>query len=374
MILTRCKTCCTPTTRPDTAFIDGECSACVSFKSRPTIDWEARETDLVKILEAAPRNGSGFDCIVPSSGGKDSTYQVVKLLELGARPLVVTASTCYLTPIGRRNIDNLARLATTVEITPNRSVRARLNRIGLEMVGDISWPEHLAIFSVPFRAARDFGIPLVFYGENPQREYGGPLDTDGAQQMTRRWVSEFGGLLGMRAEDAVGLHNISGYDMLDYAMPEPEDMDKISAYFLGQFIPWDSLHNAKVAVANGLETSLPSPANWWPAENLDNAMTGIHDFGMFCKYGYGRLCAQISVDVRHGRISRDSALQMVEDRDGLFPAMYAGVLMDDVLDHLDVTRDWVMQQIDRHTNKALFSRKVGSRPILKEWDQCLLAG
>src|SRR5690606_4376308 len=137
------------------------------------IDWVARRSQLEAILERG-KNGTGFDCIVPSSGGKDSHYQVLTLINMGARPLVVTASTCYLTKTGRRNIDNLARYATTIEVTPRTDVRAKLNRIGLQLVGDISYPEHLAIFSVPFQIAAKFGIPLIFYGESPQREYGGP--------------------------------------------------------------------------------------------------------------------------------------------------------------------------------------------------------
>src|SRR5688572_11598404 len=130
MTLVRCRTCLMPTTRPDTAFIDGECSACVNYKNRPNIDWNAREGELVRILEAS-KSGTGYHCVVPSSGGKDSFYQTLKVIELGFRPLVVTASTCMLTEVGRKNIDTLARYATTIEVTPNRAVRKKLNRIGL---------------------------------------------------------------------------------------------------------------------------------------------------------------------------------------------------------------------------------------------------
>ncbi|KKN16257.1 hypothetical protein LCGC14_0977660, partial [marine sediment metagenome] len=66
-----------------------------------------REDEFLQILKSG-KNDSGYDCIVPSSGGKDSHWQVLKLIELGVRPLVVTASTCHLTEIGRKNIDNLA--------------------------------------------------------------------------------------------------------------------------------------------------------------------------------------------------------------------------------------------------------------------------
>src|SRR5688572_13391502 len=158
--MNRCKTCVMPSTRPDTEFIDGECAACVAYKKRSEIDWRKRKIELENLLEAFRRPGRDFDVLVPSSGGKDSHFQVLTMIELGARPLVVTATTCHLTEIGRRNIDNLARYATTIEITPNRTVRAKLNKLGLQMVGDVSFPEHLSIFTTPFKIAVQMGIPL----------------------------------------------------------------------------------------------------------------------------------------------------------------------------------------------------------------------
>src|SRR5687767_6918932 len=98
----RCTACVLPDTKPHLAFDaeTGVCTACTSHAKRPLIDWAARERELCELLEKS-RNSSGFDCIVPSSGGKDSHWQVLTMLRLGARPLVVTASTCALTPIGR---------------------------------------------------------------------------------------------------------------------------------------------------------------------------------------------------------------------------------------------------------------------------------
>ena len=365
MTLVRCCTCLMPTTRPDTAFIAGECSACVNYKNRPTIDWKAREGELIRILEAS-RNGSGFDCIVPSSGGKDSTAQVLRVIELGFRPLVVTATTCMLTKVGRKNIDNLARYATTIEYPkkgtkeygPWRRARRKLNAIGLEMVGDVSYPEHLAIFSVPFRAAVEHGIPAIVYGENPQREYGGPLGTEEARTMTRRWVMEFGGLLGLRADDLVGMMGLTEDDMAYYRLPSDDQMQKVNACFLGQFEPWDSYRNARVAIEHGMTKRLPSKANWWDFENLDCALTGIHDHVMYRKYGYGRLCAQISVDIRNGLISRAEAYKVVRERDGLYPYFYMGV---------PIFATGFSAAADRFTNWEIFSHVKNGRPILKEF-------
>lgn len=366
--MNRCKRCVIPDTRPDTAFVDGVCSACLAYEKRPTIDWRERKEALLALLararEVARARGTYFDCIVPSSGGKDSHYQVLTLLELGARPLVVTASTCHLTRIGRQNIENLARYATTIEVTPKRAVRAKLNRLGLEMVGDISWPEHVAIFTIPFRVAARTGIPFLFYGENPQNQYGGPLEALEAQQMTRRWVSEFGGFLGLRPQDLIGVEGLTDADMSDYLLP-PGAADGLEAHFLGHYIPWDSHHNATVAHANGMRWETPSIANLWPFENLDNAQTGIHDHGCYRKYGYGRLAAQASADVRAGRISRDYALSLIHDRDGAFPYEYAGVGYGHVIDRIGMSDGQLWRALDKHTNWALFSDR-GPRLRLKE--------
>lgn len=344
----RCRTCVMPNTRPDTPFVDGECAACVSFRRRPTIDWEARRQALVALLDR--HDGR---CIVPSSGGKDSTYQVMTLLEFGADVTVVTARTCHLTPVGRMNIDNLARHARTIEVVPNTRTRAMLNRLGLEMVGDISWPEHAAIFSTPFSMALALGIDLIFYGENPQDQYGGPVGSEEAKQLTMRWRSEFGGFLGLRPADFVGQGGITERDMQDY-MVRTNQGAQIEAHFLGQYLPWDSRRNAEIAQRAGMYAPErpPSEANWWRAENLDNAQTGIHDHFMWLKYGFGRGCQQISVDVRAGLIKREWALGWLDGAEGRFPHWYAGVAFNEVIDAIGITRARYMELAQQFKNEA----------------------
>lgn len=340
--MNRCRLCVMPDTRPDTPFVDGICAACIAYFKRPRVDWQEREAMLQVVLERARERarhlGNSYDLIVPSSGGKDSHYQVLELKRRGARVLVVTASTCHLSVIGRQNIDNLARHATTIEATPNRSVRATLNRKGLELVGDISWPEHVAIFTVPIRAARALGIPYIFYGENPQNQYGGPILTQDAFQMSERWRSEFGGFLGLRPADLVGQDGITAEDMADYTLPEGAWYG-LEAHFLGQYLPWDSHHNARVAAKAGMRQERPSSASWWTHENLDNAQTGLHDHLMYLKYGYGRGCAQISVDVRTDRITRETAMEWVQMYDHRLPMVYAGVPIDEMLERIGMTVD-----------------------------------
>lgn len=361
MKLVRCSKCVMPNTRPDTPFVDGVCQACINYANRPSIDWEARKGMLTALLDR--HDGR---VIVPSSGGKDSTYIALTLKAMGADVTAVTATTCHLTALGRANIDNLAKHVRTIEVTPNMTVRAKLNRLGLEMVGDISWPEHASIFSVPFRMAKALGINLLMYGENPQDCYGGPQGSEQAMQMTRRWTSEYGGFLGLRPADFVGVDGITGRDMADYEFPA--DIGGVEAHFLGAYQEWDSRRNAEMAISAGMQLELPCVSNWWSWENLDNAQTGLHDYFGWLKYGYGRGCAQISVDVRAGRIDRESALQWVEVHDGdpgypfvavgskyhyALPYPYAGVRIGDVLSRIEMTREKLDACIERFTNKAI---------------------
>lgn len=344
--MNRCKICVMPDTRPDHVFVDGVCPACINHANKPEIDWDSREKELLNLLEK--HDGR---CIVPSSGGKDSTYQVIKLKELGADPLVVTATTCHLTEIGRKNIDNLAQFATTIEVSPNKTVRAKLNKIGLEMVGDISWPEHVSIFTTPFKVSEQLGIPLIFYGENPQHQYGGPKGSEEAKTMTRRWTQEFGGFLGLRPRDCLGVDGITQRDMADYELPNDINAE---AHFLGKYVEWDSNRNAGVAIENGLVYQKPCEANWWEVENQDNAQTGLHDHFMFRKYGYGRGCTQISVDVRNGLISRKEALEWINEWDGFFPYEYMGVAYREILYEIGLKKDDIKNLLALYTNRNLF--------------------
>jgi hypothetical protein len=102
-----CTSCLLPDTKPD-LILDkhGVCGACVAYFSRDPIDWDSRRDESLKITSRYSKSGK-WDCIVPVFGGKDSTWQVLKLLELGLRPLCVNATTCDETEIGRRNLRNI---------------------------------------------------------------------------------------------------------------------------------------------------------------------------------------------------------------------------------------------------------------------------
>jgi N-acetyl sugar amidotransferase len=372
-MLTYCKRCIMPDTKPDLRLDEqGICNACRSFERRKDVDWDARYTELLEVLKKYRRpKGDHWECIVPVSGGKDSTYQVIRMLQLGLNPLCVTSTTCDLSEIGRKNIENIKQLGVDyIEVSPNPKVRARLNRVGLTQVGDISWPEHVGIFTIPVRAAVQFNVPLIVWGENSQNEYGGPAAASENNVLNRRWLEEFGGLLGMRVSDLVGQEGIEQKHLISYTYPTDEELARVGAtgLFLGHYLPWDGLSNALIAQANGfISYEKAVEGSMVTYENLDNHQTGIHDYFKFLKFGFGRATDLACLHIRRGRITRQDGLEIVRRHDGKFPWEYLGKALEDILRPLDITVDEFIRICDKFTNKKIFKRDA-SGVLLKDRD------
>jgi N-acetyl sugar amidotransferase len=368
-MLTYCKKCVMPDTKPDLHLDDeGVCNACRSYEQREQVDWEQRSRELEQVLAKYRRpDGDNWDCIVPVSGGKDSTYQVVRMLQHGLNPLCVTSTTCDLSDIGRKNIENLKHLGVDyIEVSPNPLLRAKLNRIGLTQVGDISWPEHVGIFTIPVRAAVQFNVPLIVWGENSQNEYGGPATAAENNVLNRRWLEEFGGLLGMRVTDLLEQEGIERKHLINYTYPTDDELARVgvTGLFLGYYMPWDGLANTLVATANGF-TSYPqtvegSLVNY---ENLDNYQTGIHDYFKYLKFGFGRATDLACLHIRRGRLTRQDGLEAVKRLDGQFPWSYLGKSLEDILKPLEMTVDEFQRVCDQFTNKKIFARDAAGKLV-----------
>ena len=349
-----------PETKPDLYIdVEGVCSACRSHEKRSTIDWEARKQELIGLLDRyKSHDSSNWDCIVPVSGGKDSTYQVIRMIQLGMNPLCVTATTCHLSEIGRRNIENLKNLGVDhLEFSPNPIIRRKLNRIGLLQVGDISWAEHLGIFTIPIRIAVQYGIPLIIWGENSQNEYGGPAAASENNTLSRQWLEEFGGLLGLRVSDIIGFEGIEARHLMPYTYATDDELQKaaVTGIFLGYYLPWDGYSNSLFSQSFGFSTYHKtvegSAVNY---ENLDNCQTGIHDYFKYLKFAFGRATDLVCMHVRRMRLTREDALEIVRRHDGRFPWSYLGKSLKEILEPLEVSLEEFAEVCDKFTNKKLF--------------------
>ena len=359
-MMTYCVKCFLPTTKPDLFFNGaGVCAACIAFQERTEVDWGKRETEFVGIVERIRATGkNNWDCIIPVSGGKDSTAQVLKILELGLNPLCVTSTTCDLSEIGKLNIENIKNLGVDyLEFSPNPRVRSRLNRLALREVGDISWPEHVGIFTIPVRAAVQFEVPLIIWGENSQNEYGGPASASKNNVLNRRWLEEFGGLLGLRVSDLIDNYGFQERELIPYTYPSDEELLRVgvTGLFLGYYFPWDGFTNYFLAQSHGFRSfGKVIEGSVVDYENLDNHQTGIHDYFKFLKFGFGRATDLVSVNLRRGRISRKQGLDLIKLHDGKYPWTCLDKSLDSILAKIELTREEFDIICDRFTNKQLF--------------------
>jgi hypothetical protein len=188
----------------------------------------------------------------------------------------------------------------------------------------------------------------VIYGENPQNEYGaGPAEAAKQTKLTKAWVDDFGGLLGLRLDDMADILEIPQRELEIYRYPR----EYVQALFLGAYFPWDGFENFEIAKRHGFETyPTDVEGSLFGYENLDNAQTGIHDYLRFLKFGYGRATDIASTHIRRHRMTRADAIEMVHDRDGAFPKTYLGVRLEDILRRISMSVAEFHSVCERFTN------------------------
>ncbi len=371
-----CKRCVMPDTRPDQYLNkEGICNACTSFELQNKINWKKREADLRKIIVDKNLDKDKWNCVVPGSGGKDSTYQIIRAKELGLNPVFVTASTCDLSEVGRHNLENIKKIGfDVIEMSNNTKVRSKINKIGLELLGDISWPEHVSIFTSPVKFALAFDIPLIIWGENPQHEYGGPDDALDNSILDQKWMEEFGGLIGFRVSDLIENYNFKKHELEIYNYPDENILKNksIQGIFLGYYERWDSLRNYEISKNNGFQGYEKNLEGcYFNFEKIDNYQHGIHDYFKFLKFGFARATDQLSYMIRRNKISRADGIDIIKKIEGKYPKSYMGKPLNKILSKIGITEKKFSEICDNFTNKSIFKTDQAGN-LIKDDDGSLV--
>lgn len=325
-----CRNCTMSNQRPRIGFDqDGVCSACkfAEYK-RNSIDWDARESELLTLLERH-RNGKGeFDVIVPCSGGKDGGFVAHQLRhKYGMRVLTATWAPLASTEIGSRNLDNFVRAGFDhIMGRANPAVASRLVRESTLEIGDPFLPFIYGQTNFPVQIAKKFGASLIFYGENGEVEYGG--------DMSRAHTST-------KAFQVANDHYFSGLPVefwrkrgfteseLQYFMP-PKSTKGLEQHFFGYFKFWDPQENYYYAERNlgFTPNSLRSEGTYSRYASLDDRFDGFHYYLMFVKFGIGRATSDSAHEIRDRKITREEGVELVKRYDGEFPERHFAEFLD----------------------------------------------
>lgn len=313
-----CARCITPASRPNLRIeTDGVCSACHAHLLKPQIDWAERERVFRDVVRHAQAHSQGYDCIIPVSGGKDSTWQVVKCLEYGLNPLAVTWKSPARTELGSRNLANLISLGVDhIDYQVNPKVEKKFLLASLERCGSTAIPMHMALFNIPLKITAKFGIPLVVWGENSAFEYGGAGDERFGFRMDSGWLRKYGVTQETTARDWVS-DQLTEKELTPYFGPATGELEEkgVLAVFLGYYFPWDPATSLVVARAHGFQPRDEGPkTGYYNYADIDDDFIPIHHYLKWHKFGFTRTFDNLSLEIRNGRMTREEAIGVLRTR------------------------------------------------------------
>jgi N-acetyl sugar amidotransferase len=323
----RCARCGLPETHETISFdAVGICNICRQheFKNEQ-IDWAERKAALDALVEGHRGKGD-YDCIVPFSGGKDSTWALYYLVsQYRVKPLVVRFDHGFLRPNLEENVKRtIRRLGVDImTFTPNWKVVQKLMLQSFLEKGDFCWHCHTGIFSYPMWIAIEKKVPLIFWGE-PSAEYTAYFSYDQSEEVDEKRFNRYVNL-GISAEDMyVRLGGaVDPRDLKPYSYPPLKELRLLNyrSVCLGSYIPWDARRQSEIIQrelgwkGDQVENVPPEYAY----EKIECYMQGVRDFIKYVKRGYSRPSHLVALDIRNGRITKPEGERLIAEYEGRRP-------------------------------------------------------
>lgn len=355
-----CRSCTVSNQRPRISFDrTGQCSACLfQIAKKELVDWEKRERELRTLLDGHRRGDGAFDCIVPCSGGKDGSFVAHQLKEeYGMNPLCVTWSPLVPTDHGSQNLRRFIEAGFSHNLfTPDPELSGRLSWWSLKELGDPFQPFIYGQTNYPLKVSVENRIPLIFYGENGEVEYGG--DGKNADSATREITDHDKHYFSGVGPDYWGDRGFSETDLAPYKAPDAQKIRAVGTeiHFFGYYKEWNPQENFYYAAKH--TGFLPNPerseGTYSKYASLDDKVDGFHYYLAYLKFGLGRATSDSAHEIRDGIISRDEGVALVKKYDAEFPNRFK----QECLDFWGASEQELHKWLKFWTNDNLF--EVGS--------------
>ncbi len=327
-----------------------------------SIDWDKRESELLSLLDKHRSNDGSYDCILPGSGGKDSSL-ASHILEdkYDMNPLTVTWPPTIYTKYGRENFENWIEQTHLDNITfkPNGKTHRLLTQLSVENLLHPFQTFILGQKNLAAKVAERYDIPLVFFGEN-EAEYGNPI-ADNADSLrddsyhTYDNLSElyFGGEPIPKLQEEYGL---SLGDLKPYLPIEHDKLvdSNIEVHYLGYYLNWTPQEAYYYAVENTGFKARPfrTEGTYSKYNSIDDKIDDLHYYTTFIKFGIGRATYDASQEIRNNHITRNEAVKLVSRFDGEYPTEY----LDECLDYLDMTEEYFVDLCNSFRSPHIWKR------------------
>ena len=360
----RCIKCYFPNTKPSLYFDEEQvCNACnyqEYYDSK--INWDKRLEKFQLLCKKIKFNKtSDYDCIIPVSGGKDSTYQTHLVTKIGnLNPLLVSFEPSYPTALGEYNLKNLTKKfkCDLIQLKKSQEVYKKISRVGFDIVGDHEWPNHVGIFAWPIQVASIYNIHAVFYGESTGLiGLGRKEDLENEKYIDRKWVEEHSGMNGLRLNDILSFEKtLKKENLTSYIYPDENILKekKIESFFIGSYFKWDhqKIVNFIQKEYSWKKGDKPTEGDYDSFEDLDCGFMPIHQYFKFVKYGYSRATDHVSYEIRHGRMTKEKGKELIINSEGKIPRTY----FKEFLDFLNIDEKYFLKIRNKFTNPILFKK------------------
>jgi N-acetyl sugar amidotransferase len=360
-MLKYCKNCLTTNLRPNASFNikTNVCIACEFFnadKNKPNKKFKL-EILKRKINNLLKKNrNSHYDCIIGISGGKDSTRQALWVKnKLKLKPLLVCCSypPRQMSKIGAQNITNLIKKNfEVITVTPAPLTSAKFTHHSFKKYGNVCKSTELALFSSVPRIAAEFGINLIFWGENPSIQLGdsktyGQDDFDGSKLYNLNTLKEGNNWL-KKISNIKKIHHYSFPNKLYYKKKI------INIIYLGPaWDDWSNYNNSYTSVLEGLVVRPYEEKVTGDISNtsmLDEEFTNINMMIKYYKFGFGRATDILNEYIREGRISRLNATKIAKKYDGIC----SDKIIKKFCKYISISEKEFWLTVKKHSNSKIF--------------------
>lgn len=323
--LRRCTKCILPVTMPFISFDElGICNYCNHYKIR---NKPKPMSDLIQLLDPYRRAGKS-DCIVPFSGGRDSSYALHLIVkELGMNPIAYTYDWGMVTDLGRRNISRMCgelgveNIVVAANISRKRrniamNLRAWLKSPDLGMLGLLTaGDKHFFRYIEDVKIQTD--ISLNLWGVNPlevthfKSGFMGVEPNFDDTQVYRSGIAEqwsYHRRRFSRMTNSPGYFNSSLWDTLsgEYWRSVRRKIDYFHVY---DYWRWDENQINETLMTYEWEKAPDTQTTW----RIGDGTAGLYNYIYYTVAGFSEHDTFRSNQIREGELDRKTALELVEE-------------------------------------------------------------